>query len=469
MAKKKNEYSPLNQGPAPHHLEAEQAVLGTFFLNPGAVVDVQNVVSVEDFYDPRHRDIFKAVIHLVEGEERVDPMTVGNELNRQGVLDRVGGVAYIAALEDAVFSPGNVLHHAKIIHEKALLRRLIALSREVSEKALSESEDAQSLLEYSEDKIFQILSSRSVQDFVSLEDEHIQVFQNLLRRAENRQEVTGIPTGIARLDKMTGGLHPSDLVILAARPSVGKTSFALNLAVNAARNRRQMPDGAVRHPAVGIFSLEMSREQVIHRMVCTEAGIPMDLIRKNMLSEKQLSQFQQELEQMRELPLFINDTPGLDPTEMRLQALRLKARNPDLSMIIVDYLQLMAIKHNRPESRQQEVSQISRMLKALARDLNVPVVALSQLSRSVESRKGNDSRPRLADLRESGAIEQDADTVMFLHRLSRSTEDKNRPPDAPRVSTVDLIIAKQRNGPIGDCPLVFLEDFTRFQQRIEEE
>ncbi|HBF34918.1 TPA: replicative DNA helicase, partial [Candidatus Sumerlaeota bacterium] len=418
----------------------------------------------------RHQEIYRVVLDLAADSKPIDPLTIVNELERKGVLEKVGGAAYVTGLEQYVISPGNVLHHAKIVHEKSLLRRLIRTSAEIAEDAYTESDDAKSLLQASEQKIFNILSGRSsAGEFRSIDEEASQVFLDVVHRAEKRDEVSGLPTGLSDLDKMTGGMHPSDLMILAARPSVGKTSLALNMAVSACRHKREFGD-EFKHPAAAVFSLEMSRDQLIQRLVCTEAEIPMDLLRKNMMSEKQLRKFQDGLTALRELPIYINDTAGLDPTELRLQAQRLKSRVPELSLIVIDYLQLMSIRHSNVENRQQEVSQISRMLKALARDLNVPVLALSQLSRGVESRTAKDAKPRLSDLRESGAIEQDADVVMFLHRVFRPEREAGEERgNQPSVSQVDLIIAKQRNGPIGTCHLLFLEDYTHFVRMAPED
>jgi replicative DNA helicase len=450
---------------APHNLEAEKAVLGTLLLVESAFTDVQGILSVDDFHDLRHRAIYTAIEALVGLGRPLDVLSIHDELDRQGMLDRAGGLAYISGLEQSVISPGNVRHHAEIVREKSMLRQLIRVAGEVSDEAYTEAEDSQNLLKSTQDKLFNLLSGRVQNEFRSIGEEAVQnIYRDVIRRSESRHETTGITTGIKVVDDLTGGLHPSDLIILAARPSVGKTSFALNIAVSAANHCRVNERGEQYNPAVGIFSLEMSFEQVIQRIVCTQAQIPMDLIRKNTISRSQIEDFKQELEQMALLPIYVNDTPGMDPTELRLQAQRLKSRDSRLSLIIIDYMQLMSVKHGRVESRQQEVSQISRMLKALARDLDVPVVALSQLSRNIESRRGKDQTPRLSDLRESGSIEQDADVVMFLHRLWRNEPQAGEKIQGPRMSIVDLVVAKQRNGPIGTCHLAFREDITRYEK-----
>jgi replicative DNA helicase len=454
----------------PHNLEAEQAVLGTFYLRNDAVASVYRLLKPEDFYDPRHQEIFRTIIGLFEANKPIDPTILINEMERLGILERAGGPAYLVELEQAVISPGNVMHHAGIVHEKSLLRRLIHAASEISSDAYEEKQEAEGLLAESERKIFDIIQGRQTTDFSSFGEVIQEVYEDVVRRSENRQEVTGISTGYTRLDRMTGGFQSSDLIILAARPSMGKTSLALNIVMNAAKRTRSRDDGSAYHPAVAVFSLEMSRTQVAQRMICTEAKIPMELLRKNMMTHRQLEKFNEVSQQVMDLPIFINDSPGMDPTELRLQAQHLQMRYPDLSLVIIDYLQLMTLKRSRPDSRQQEVSEISRSLKALARDLNVPVVALSQLSRNIENRRGIEREPKLSDLRESGAIEQDADVVMFIHRERRIVEqeegDGNR--NEPQVAQADLIIAKQRNGPVGRVGMLFREDCTEFRELTQD-
>jgi len=453
----------------PHSLEAEQAVLGTFFLNNAAVTDVQALLSPEDFYDPRHQTLFQVIIDLSEKSEPIDPLVLINEMGRRDALEKVGGADYIAGLEQSVISPGNVMHHAGIVHEKSRLRRLIHATVEISDEAYSEQDEAQELLKVAEQKIFEIIKERRSGGFESFSDVANDVWNDVLHRSENRQEVTGVTTGYRLLDHLTGGFQRSDLLILAARPSVGKTSLALNFAVNAASKPHTDVDGVPFNPGVAIFSLEMSSPQVIQRMICTRAQIPMELLRKNKMNRRQIERFHQVTQEMQDLPIFVLDTPGIDPTELRLQAQHLKIREPNLSLIIIDYLQLMSFKGSRSENRQQEVSEISRSLKALARDLDVPVLALSQLSRGIESRPRAQSEPRLADLRESGAIEQDADVVFFVHRL---TNPRDQTPDtsssAASVTETNLIIGKQRNGPLGKIPLLFRSDFTEFVEMAPE-
>lgn len=448
--------------PLPHNLEAEKAVLGTFFLNERSVADVQAMLEPEDFYDPRHQEIYRTVLQQIEADKPIDFTLIINELERRGVLEKVGGPAYITSLEQAVISPGNVRHHAGIVHEKSLLRKLIAITGEISQDASYERKDTQDLLLEAEQKFFKILTGRVSSEFRSISEESIEVYNELVHRSENRQNVTGLTTGLPNVNQLLGGFQPSDLIILAARPSVGKTSLALNMALAAAESNHVNEPGVQGPPGVAIFSLEMSTRQVIHRLVCTKAQIRMDLLRKNMLNEAQLAKFGQTLEEMSGLNVFINDTANMNPMEMRLHAQRIKQRCPNLSLIIVDYLQLMSgSSKSSDQNRQQEVSEISRAMKGMARDLNVPVIALSQLSRGIESRRGADARPRLSDLRESGAIEQDADVVMFIHRTEERDTEKEQN-DSPSVLLVDLIVAKQRNGPVGTAHLLFREDFTHF-------
>jgi replicative DNA helicase len=451
----------------PHNLEAEKAVLGTFFLNDKALLDVQSLLTPEDFYDPRHQDIYRVVLDLVEQDKPIDPVLLINELDRRGLLEKTGGPAYLTGLEQSVISPGNVRHHAELVREKSLLRRLIQITGEISDDAITERKETQEILEESEKRIFEILTGRVTNEFRSIGEEAHDVYREMERRAEARREVTGVTTGLSNLDRLTGGLQPSDLIILAARPSVGKTSLALNMAMAAAESGYMAAEGVEGPPGIGVFSLEMNRQQIIQRMVCGKAEIRMDLLRKNMLNENQMMQFGRTLDEMSNLAIYINDTPNMSPIEMRLHAQRLKARCPNLALIVVDYLQLMSGGSKRSESRQQEVSEISRALKGLARDLHVPVLALSQLSRGVESRRGADAKPRLSDLRESGAIEQDADVVMFLHRAEPRVTDGEKVGRAP-IQVVDLIVAKQRNGPVGEAGLLFREEFTQFVVRHDD-
>jgi len=451
----------------PHNLQAERAVLGTFYLNPNAVADVYAILQPEDFYDPRHQEIFRVVVDLFERNAPIDPMVLINEIGRLGRLEKIGGPAYLTGLQQYVVSPGNVLHHARIVREKSMLRQLLRVSAEIAENAYSEPEEAEELVRDSERRVFEILKESVGRQFSPFEKVVQEVYDDVARRSEYRQEVTGLPTHFRRLDSLTGGFQRSDLIILAARPSVGKTSLALNIAAQAAMGAHAAPDGGRQRPGVALFSLEMSESQVVQRMICTRALVSMDKLRKNVLSHQEVEKFKVAAQEMRDAPIFVNDTPGIDPVELRLQAQHLKMRCPNLALIVVDYLQLMSVRRRRMESRQQEVSEISRSLKSLARDLEVPVLALSQLSRGIESRRGADREPKLSDLRESGAIEQDGDVVMFIHRRATGVPE-SQAREEPNV-VADLIIAKQRNGPLGRVGMVFRADFTQFAELASRE
>lgn len=452
----------------PHNLDAEKAVLGTFFLNERAVVEVQGLLAVADFYDPCNQAIYSAVLALVRDDKPVDPMLLMNALDAKGELEKVGGMAYITGLEQYVISPNNVMHHAGVVKEKSDLRRLINVAASVADDALGEHGTADHILAKAENALFQIMAGKDAKEFRSVADCVDEVYHEIEERSDNKGVATGVTTGLHNVDELTGGLQKSDLIILAARPSVGKTSLALNIAYAAAMQGLIAHEGRVdgSEPAgVAIFSLEMSYKQLITRLACTKASVRMDLVRKNRISPDDQALLADTMEDMKSLPIWINDTPGLNSAEMRAQAQRLKTKHPNIALIIIDYLQLMSGNIGR-ENRQQEVSEISRALKALARDLDVPVLALSQLSRGVEHRKGKDAKPRLADLRDSGAIEQDADVVAFLHRVEprEATEGHEAEHDSntSKVHRVDMIFAKQRNGPIGTCQLLFREDYTQF-------
>ncbi len=445
----------------PHNTTAEQTVLGTFFLDERTLAEVQSLIGPDDFYDPRNQEIFRVLLDMVEDNKPIDLMLLTSEMERRGILQKVGGPAYLAGLEQFVLSPANVGHHAKLVREKSLLRQILSLTGEVADDTMHERHSSEDLLGDFEQKISKILVGTSQYEFRSIAEDTLEVYRNLERRSDNRQEVTGLSTGIPTLDLLTGGFQPSDLIVLAARPSVGKTSLALNIAAAAAKSVHRGDDDARVRPGIGIFSMEMNREQVIQRMVCTEAQIKIDLLRKNMLSEAEILKFSNALEDLRQYQIYINDAPTLTATDLRIHSQRLQNRCPNLALIVVDYLQLMGGQRARGESRQQEVSDISRSLKAIARDLKIPVLALSQLSREIESRRGKDAKPRLSDLRESGAIEQDADVVMFIHRKEARDTDKDDDED-DQVSLVNIIVAKQRNGPIGTVQVLFREDFTQF-------
>lgn len=430
----------------PQSLEAERAVLGGVLLEAEAATRAVEVVSPEAFYRPAHQRIFRAMIALFMKREPIDAMTLAEELRRAGSLDDVGGMAYLTDLLDSVPTAANIEHYAKIVLDKYILRQLISASSEIAGESYRGGENADSLLDWAEQKIFKISEYRVSQGFAHIKDVLKDRFEEIQRVHETRESVTGLPSGFIDLDKYTAGFHPSDLIIVAGRPSMGKTSFALNVAQYVGLEERR---------PVAVFSLEMSKELLVQRLLCSEAQVDAQKVRRGFTTAKDIERLTNAAGLLSEAPVFIDDTPALSTLDMRARARRLKAEY-DLSLIIVDYLQL-ARSSERSENRQQEISSISRSMKALAKELNVPVMALSQLSRAVETR-GKDHRPMLSDLRESGAIEQDADLVLFLFR-----PEFYDPDDPEKEGKAELIIGKQRNGPTGIVRLMFDKQYTRFR------
>lgn len=430
----------------PQNIEAEQSVLGAILLDSQAAAVCTEILHFEDFYREPHRRIFEAVIALAARNEAVDVITVGEELTRLGALEAAGGLSYLSDLTAAVPATANSAHYARIVAEKALLRELLRATSDIAEAVYSGSEDADALLDQAESRIFKITESRrSGRSFVHLKDVLMQAFSNLEHLYEHKGQVAGLTSGLSELDKLLTGFHASELIVLAARPSQGKTTLALNMATAAAH----------RGAAVGFFSLEMSADQLAMRLLCSEAGVPSERMRSGFLTDQDWPNISRALGQLSEVRLYIDDTPNIAIMDLRARARRMKAET-GIDMLIVDYLQLMHTR-GRAESRQQEIAEISRSLKALSRELELPVVALSQLSRAVESRENR--RPQLSDLRESGAIEQDADVVMFIYQDPKLAEDPSR------RFEMELIVAKQRNGPTGPVPIVFRRDLGRFYDR----
>lgn len=429
----------------PQHLEAEEFVLGAILLDNQAMNKVLEVLSPTAWYREAHRKIFQAMVDLSEANEAIDQITVCERLRRRNELDQVGGASYLAHLVAQVPTAANVRHHAKIVQEKALLRNLIAVATDIVASGYQDTEKAEDLIDQAERKIFELAERRMRQAFVPVRQIVKGAFEMIERLYEKKERVTGVPTGFAELDEMTAGLQPSDLIIVAGRPSMGKTALALSMAQHAAILKRQ---------TVAVFSLEMSKEQLVLRMLCSEARVDSHKLRSGFLGRADWPLLTAAAGRLAEAPIYIDDTPAMTVLEMRAKARRLMAER-GLGLVIVDYLQLMRGRGDA-NNREQEISDISRSLKALAKELNVPVIALSQLSRAVETR-GGDKKPQLADLRESGAIEQDADVVMFVFReeVYRQTED-NR-------GIAELLVRKQRNGPIGDVRLAFLDRYTRFE------
>ena len=436
----------------PNSSEAERAILGAVLLDNGLISQAIEQLRPEDFYVPSHRRIFKSMIALFERGTEINPILIGEELKKENALESVGGVSFITNLTYGLPHSTNIAHYTKVVRGKSMLRQLVKTSNKIVQEALAEEDEPEIILDHAEQAIFELADERVRQGFVHVKP----IAEQLLEKAQEMEGraavLTGLTTGFPDLDKMTSGLQNSDLIILAARPSMGKTSFALMLAENAA-----ILAGAV----VGVFSLEMSKESLVMRMLCSQGNIDAQRFRNGFLSRLEWAQVAKSLGTLAESKIFLDDTPGLSVLEMRAKARRLAAEQKKLDLIIVDYLQLMSGSAKRAESRQQEVSQISRELKGLAKELNVPLVALSQLSRAPESR--SDHRPQLADLRESGALEQDADLVAFIFREEqyKSPDERQAMPE-DRKNLAELIIAKQRNGPTGTVDLRFTPSSMRF-------
>ena len=432
----------------PQHIEAEQSVLGGILIENYAINKVMEMLKPDDFYRESHRKIYEALIVLSERDEPADSITLTNELKNSGHLDSVGGVSYVASLIDLVPTAANIEYYAKIVKEKAILRKLIQTSTEIITQSYEDRGDVEGFLDEAERAIFDISENRVRPSFYPIKDVVKGSFKILERLYEKKELVTGVPSGFKDLDRMTAGFQPSDLVIVAGRPSMGKTAFCLNVAQYAAIEKKT---------PVAIFSLEMSKEQLVIRMLCSEAHVEGTKLRSGFLSESDWPRLTIAAGNLSDAPIYIDDTAALSVLELRAKARRLKTERGGLGMLIVDYLQLMKGR-TRVESRQQEISEISRSLKALAKELNIPVIAVSQLSRKTEERTGN--RPQLSDLRESGAIEQDADLILFIYR----DEVYNRSEDNPNRGKAEIIIGKQRNGPIGKIDLAFLDKFTTFKE-----
>jgi replicative DNA helicase len=410
------------------------------------------ILTAEDFYRDAHRKIYDALMDLAERDEPADLITLTNELRKKEHLDSVGGASYVTSLIDSVVTAANIEYYAKIVKEKAILRKLIDTSTEIITHSYEDRSDVEGLLDEAERAIFEISENRVKPSFYSIRDIVKQSFKTIERLYEKKELVTGVPSGYRDLDQRTAGFQPSDLIIVAGRPSMGKTAFCLNVAQYAAIEKR-IP--------VAIFSLEMSKEQIVIRMLCSEAQVEGTRLRTGFLSESDWPRLTLAAGNLSDAPIFIDDAAALSVLELRAKARRLNAEH-GLGMIMIDYLQLMRGRA-KVESRQQEISEISRSLKALAKELNVPVIAVSQLSRRTEERQG--MRPQLSDLRESGAIEQDADVIVFIYR----DEVYNRSEDNPNRGKAEIIIGKQRNGPTGKIELAFLEKFTTFKELYKGE
>lgn len=427
----------------PHNLEAEQSVLGALMLDPEVGSSVFEVLQPEDFYRDNHRQIFLALRDLFEKGDPIDLVSVAESLRQSGRLEQIGGIATISQIARSVPSAVNCEYYARIVAEKSLLRQLIRSSGQIAEKGYEPGEAATSLLEEAE-KMIMDLSQKQVKDgFESIRNILLHTFEKIETLYANKGSLTGVPTFFTELDRMTSGWQPSDLIVIAARPSMGKTALVLNMAQNAAV-RGKVP--------VALFSLEMSKEQLVQRMLCSEAMVDQQRVRTGDLLDTDWPKLTRAVGPLSEAEIFIDDTVGISLAELRSKARRLKMEH-GLGLIVIDYLQLMSLGR-RAESRQQEVAQISRGLKGIARELNVPVIALSQLNRGVEQRQ--DKRPIMSDLLESGAIEADADVISFIYR------DEYYNPESDKKGIAEIIIAKHRNGPVGSVELGYLKEFTKF-------
>jgi replicative DNA helicase len=436
----------------PQAMDIEAAVIGAMLLEKDAIAKAIEVLDDTAFYKPAHQSIYRAMMALFERSEPVDLITLTEELRRRGDLEKIGGEYYLTELTTKVSSAANVEYHAHIVLERALMRQLIHSSSEVINRAYSETEDALGLLDEAEQKIFDISEQRMRKSFVTM-DNAIHKTMELLESIHGKHDgVTGVPSGFGQLDEKTGGFQNSDLVIVAGRPSQGKTAFALSVARNAALHH-------TKPTSVGIFSLEMSTQQLVMRLMCAEARVDAHKVRTGRLPEDEWKKLSMSVGGLYKAKMFIDDTPGLALLELRAKARRLKVEH-NIGLIIVDYLQLMQGPRNA-QSREQEISAISRSLKSLAKELNIPVIALSQLNRSVESR--NDKRPALSDLRESGAIEQDADVVIFVHRPEMFGIQEQD--GEATEGLAEIIIGKQRNGPTDTVKLQFIKQYARFENR----
>ncbi len=436
----------------PANVEAERSILGAILLDNFAYNQAAEVLRIEDFSLDSHRRIYSRMVDLAESSRPIDMITLIEELDRHKDLQPIGDVAYVSSLVDGVPERPSIEHYVKIVRDKALLRGVISAASTAIARASDQSDLAEDVLSDTEAAIFQLSEKRIGRGFMGVQEIVRETFGSVDALLQRGQRITGLATHYTDLDEMTSGMQRSDLVIIAARPSMGKTAFVMNIAENAAIEDQQV---------VGVFSLEMSREALLMRLLCSQARVDAHKMRTGSLWQDDTKKVVRAMEQLAHAPIFIDDTPGISLSEMRAKARRLKQSQGRLDLIIVDYLQLMSGGGKRFENRTQEVSAISRGLKALAKELSVPVIALSQLSRAPESR-GGDHRPQLADLRESGSIEQDADLVMFIFR-----EEVYKQDDPELQGRAEIIIAKQRNGPIGRVKMAFLKHCTRFESMAE--
>lgn len=428
----------------PHNNEAEQSVIGAVLLEPQALITAAEVLMPEDFYRVAHQKIFTTMLSLSDKGQPIDLVTVTEELTAKKELEDVGGISYLTEIANAVPTAANIMHYAKIVEEKSLLRRLIRVATQIVEDGFTREDEVEELLSEAEKNMMEVSNRKNAGDFKHIKDVLVQTYDNIELLHTQQGEVTGIPTGFTDLDKITAGFQRNDLIIVAARPSVGKTAFALNVAQNVATKTSEN---------VAIFSLEMGADQLVMRILCAEGNIDAQVMRTGSLEAEDWRKLTMAMGSLSNAGIFIDDSSGIRVNEIRSKCRRLQQEH-GLGMVIIDYLQLISGSGKSGENRQQEVSEISRSLKGLARELEIPVIALSQLSRGVEQRQ--DKRPMMSDLRESGSIEQDADIVSFLYRedyYDKETENENM---------IEIIIAKQRNGPTGTVTLAFAKEYNKF-------
>ncbi|OOB79097.1 MAG: replicative DNA helicase, partial [Epulopiscium sp. Nuni2H_MBin003] len=427
----------------PHNIEAEQSVLGSIIMDADSIAIASEILKATDFYRPNHKEIYNAIIDLYATNKSIDIVTIQNRLNERGQLMQVGGISYLADLANNTPTSAHIKQYAQIVADKANLRKLIKATSNISAKSYEAEDTVQDIMTYAEKEIFDILQNKQTDDFSPINEIMVTTINKIEQANRAGGAITGIPTGFIDLDYKTAGLQPSDLILVAARPSMGKTAFALNIIQHAALRHKKK---------VAIFSLEMAKDQLVNRMLCSEAMVDAQNVRTGNLQPDSWNAIAQAIPRITAADIYIDDTAGISIMEMRAKCRRLKM-DKGLDLIMIDYLQLMS-GGAKTESRQQEISEISRSLKALAREMDAPIIALSQLSRAPEARA--DHRPMLSDLRESGAIEQDADVVMFLYR------DEYYNPDTDKKSVGEVIIAKQRNGPTGTIELTWLGKYTKF-------
>ncbi len=428
----------------PHDIEAEQAVLGSMLTDRDAVIAAMETLKPDSFYREDDKAIYEAMQNLYNRAEPIDLITLKNELETMSKLEQVGGLEYLANLPEKAPTSANVQKYISIVEEKAMLRTLIKTANELIDLGYSQTEDVEDIMDHAEKKIFNIMQNKNQKGYSPIKDVLVESFTKLEELYNRKQHITGVPTGFTDLDYRTAGLHGSELILLAARPAMGKTAFVLNIATNAALRGKT---------GVAIFSLEMSKEQLVNRMLCSEAMVDSNKMRTGKLEEEDWAKLASVIGPLSEANIYIDDTPGITVMEIRTKCRKLKLEK-NIGLVVIDYLQLITGNNKRVGSREQEISEISRSLKILAKELNVPVIALSQLSRAVEQRP--DHRPMLSDLRESGAIEQDADIVMFLYR------DDVYNKESEKKDIAEVIIAKQRGGSTGTVDLLWMGNYTKF-------